>query len=376
MKPIKVLHITETVTDVPYINNLCDHTDPAEIEYSFVTFAPRAGFVEGVEKRGKTIYALNALERRRYPFVLRKLWRIMKSEDPDIVQTHLFNPTLVGVTFAKWQKRKIILTRHHSTALHDLPGKLKRNFYLMLEDYINKRCDHIIAPSRAVRDVLVKKENVPPEKVSVLPYGQITERFDNVTNEDVGKIRAELGMDKNLALVCVSRLYHGKGHKFLFEAFSDLSREGLDATLYLVGEGDYRSSLEALAKKFGIAARVRFLGWRDDVLTIIAAADIVVHPSLEDALSQSLIESLMFARPIVATDISGAADTLKDGEFGKLVPPADAVGFREALRETIADPDLARRKAAGGREYILEYMSAQRMADEYTKLYKKVLARS
>lgn len=373
MRPIKVLHIIDVVANNPYLNNLCDHTDPAMVEYSFVNFGSGAGFAEGLEKRGKKVYTLNSKGRRQYPFLSKNLWSILKAEDPDIVNTHLFDPSLVGLTLAKWQRRKTVLTRHHSDALHEIPSPWKRSVYLKLEDYINRRSDHIIAPSRMVRDILVNQEGVAKEKVSLIPYGQTTERFDAVTPEKVEKVRTELGMKRNLALICVSRLFHRKGHEYLFEAFAALTREGLDATLYLVGEGESRKRLETLASELGIEDRVKFLGWRDDVLELIAASDIVVHPSLEDALSQSLIESLMLCRPIVATDISGAADTLDGGKYGRLVPPADTETLRAAIEDTVGDLDTARKKAIEGREYLLSYMDSRRVAAEITQIYEKLV---
>ena len=147
----------------------------------------------------------------------------------------------------------------------------------------------------------------------------------------------------------------------------------MNAKLFLVGTGDYKENLEQIAKDLGILQNIEFLGWRDDGLQIIGAADIIVHPSLEDALSQSLIESLMMQRPIIATDISGAADTLDGGKYGKLVPPADSESFRIALQEIIENLDLAKKNAKLGRKYLLEYMNAERTANEYTKIYRKIL---
>jgi glycosyltransferase involved in cell wall biosynthesis len=372
MKPTKVLHIIDVTVNNPYLNNLCDETNGAEIEYSFVTFAPPGGFVENIEKRGKKVYALNAGKKWRYALVLGKLWKIIKEIDPDVVNTHLFYPTLIGLTFAKWQGRKTVLTRHHSDAVYVLTSVLKKKFYLALENYINRRADHIIAPSGMVRDILVEKEGVPGGKVTVIPYGQTAERYDAITPRAVERVREELGMGKTSALVCVSRLYFRKGHRYLFEAFAGLTRDGIDATLYLLGEGDARKELETLAAGLGIADRVRFLGYRDDNLEIIAAADLIVHPSLEDALSQALIEALMLGRPIVATDISGAADTLDGGKYGKLVPPADAQALRRVIEETLGDLDSARKTAAGGRRYLLEYMDSGRVAAEYSRIYEEL----
>lgn len=375
MKPVKVIHIVSVDKDNYYLNNLINHTDPDEIEFSFLTFAPEnCQFVDKIKKYGKKIYSLDALSRKKYPQAFREIGNILKAEDSDIVHTHLFDPTVIGLTIAKRQKRKALFTRHHSDALYVIDSAVKRAFYLKLENYVNKKADHIIAPSQMVRDILIEKENVPASKVSLIPYGQTTERFDSVTKEKIDAVRSELNMDRNLALTFVSRLFHRKGHEYLFKAFSDLVKNGLDATLYLVGDGDYQAVLEKIAVDLEIADRVKFLDWRNDALAIIAASDIIVHPSLEDALSSAVIESLMLGKPIVATDISGVRDSLDNGKYGKIVPPADAESFREALRETIENLGQATQKAREGRKYLLEYMDAKRVALEHISLYKKILS--
>lgn len=373
LRPIKVIHLVCVEKENYYLNNLIDYTPENAIEYSFVTLAPKCGFGSDMEKRGKRVYYLDSLSRRKYPNALQQIWKILKNENPDIVHTHLFDPTVLGITAAKLQKRKAIFTRHHSDALYQITSLVKRNFYLKFENYVNRQANHIIAPSQMVKDILVEKEKVPHSKVSIIPYGQTTERFDDVTAEKIENVQTELDMRKNLALVYTARLFHRKGHKYLFEAFSNLIRQGLSATLYLVGTGDYQSELEKLAKELQIENQVRFLGWRNDALAIIAAADIIVHPSLEDALSSAVIESLMLEKPIVATDISGVADSLDNGKYGKIVPPSNAESFYTALKDTIESIDLARVKAKAGKEYLLKYMDSRRVAQEHIKIYQSLL---
>jgi len=373
MTPIKVLHVTDLEKEAHYFNNLVDNTDPNAVEYSVVTFSGDGQFSESMRKRGLKVYALSAGGRKHLPKAARGLSKIIKTDRPGIIHTHLFDPTVVGLIIGNMQGRKTVLTRHHSDALHLIPNWVKRSFYLMLERMNNRKADHIIAPSRMVRDCIVGWEGTPAEKVSVIPYGQTSERFDVITPAVIQATRAAAGMDKQLSLVCVSRLFHMKGHMYLFKALAPMVRDGLDAKLYLVGSGEHQGALERLAADLGITRNVEFLGFRDDVLQLIGAADIIVHPSLEDALSQSLIESLMLARPIIATDISGAADTLDGGKYGRLVPPADADRFREALKETIDNLDEARRRAKEGRAFLLRYMDAKRVAAEYTEIYRRVL---
>lgn len=373
MKPLKVLHVLDVEKEAHFFSNLVDFTDRNEIEHSFVTFASEDSFTKSMQKRNVRIYTLNASSKARLPYATKQLWKIMQSDNPDIVHTHLFNPTVIGLGLSKLQGRKIVITRHHSDAIHRLKNNLKRGFYLTLERFNNRIANFIIAPSKAVYQYVVEFEGTNSDKVSVIPYGQTKKRFEAITPKVIAEKRSELGMDKQLSLVCVSRLYHGKGHTYLFQALAPMFKDGLNARLYLVGTGDFRGELERIAGDLGILDKIEFLGWREDGLAIIGAADIIVHPSLEDALSQLLIEAVMLARPIVATDISGATDTLDGGKYGKLVPPADANKIRIALEETIGNLERYVEKAKKGREFILEYMDAKRVSDEYAKIYRRVL---
>lgn len=371
-RPLRVLHVIDVETSNYYLNNLVDYTAKEDVEFFFITFGSAGSFVEELRRRGVSADALNITRRSSYLRAARELAKIIRRQKIDIVHTHLFDPTFIGVVIAKLYGRKVIVTRHHSDALYQIPTRVKRKFYFLLENYVNKHADHIVAPSRMVRDILVEKEGVSPKRVSLIPYGQTAERFDSVTPEAIARVQTELGMSDRLALVCNSRLYERKGHVYLFEALAPMVRAGLNTTLYLVGTGGYRDALEKLARQFGLQDHVRFLGWRDDALAIMAAADIIVHPSLEDALSSAVIESLMLARPIIATDISGVRDILDDGKYGVIVPPADSEAFRTALQEVVANLEEARNRARLGRKYILEYMDSGRVARAYTECYKTI----
>ena len=84
--------------------------------------------------------------------------------------------------------------------------------------------------------------------------------------------------------------------------------------MYLVGQGAEHERLQLLASELGLGRRVRFLGWRADALSILAAAEVVVHPSLHEALPSAVIEALALGRPVVATDVSSMRDILGDGQ--------------------------------------------------------------
>jgi glycosyltransferase involved in cell wall biosynthesis len=267
--------------------------------------------------------------------------------------------------------RAAILTRHHSDALYRIQNPLKRWIYLRLEQYYSTVADHIIAPSTDVRRVLVQREKVRASKVSLIPYGQDFRRFQSVTEKEIATVKRELGMGQTIDLVCVSRLHPEKGHQYLFEALAGLKRESLNVTCYLLGEGPERKSLEERAEGLGIRQSIRFLGWRDDALPILAAADVVVHPSLHEALPSALIEALALKKPIVASDVSGVRDIV--GGYGEIVPPANSRAFAEAVRLVLADIESAKRRAVQGSSHVFEYMSAARVAEAHVECYRSTV---
>ncbi len=374
MKLIRVLHAVSVDKENYYLRNLAKFSDPERVKYSFLTLADDGcDFVKDMRSSGMTANGLGLIGKMNLPRAYREIKRILAADQPDVVHVHLFEPSLVALRAAKTLGIATVLTRHHSDALHNIGSPMKRRFYLSLENYISRNSGHIIAPSKTVREFLLK-EGVPAEKISVVPYGQTTERFDAVTPEQIEQVRQELNMGPGPNLVNVSRLFHRKGHSDLFEAFARLDSERGDSlTLYLVGDGDYRGELEARCHQLGIQDKVRFLGWRNDALTIMAAADLIVHPSLEDALSSAVIEALMLEKPIVATDISGVRDTLGDGKYGHIVPPADADSLRKAVEETIKNMSKAQESAVAGRKYLLDYMDAARVSRAYEEIYSRLI---
>lgn len=372
--PIKVLHLTNVESSNYYLNNLCDYVDRRQVEMAVATLGKPGSFDHEIQQRGAQAFALDAPDRKHYPKALQALREIIRNERIDIVHTHLYDPTILGMLAGKTLGRKIVMTRHHSDEVYRIQNRLKQRAYLFGERLINRAASHIIAPSRMVFDILVKREGVPGKKVSLIPYPQTTARFDALSTKEIGRVKSELQMQEQLSFVCISRLYREKGHIYLFEAFARLLQEGASGVLYLLGKGPDEALIQAQASCLGIADRVRFLGWRNDALAIIAAADIVVHPSLHEALPSAVIEAIMLGKPLVASDVSGVRDIAGDSEYAQIVPPADADALYQAIARTIADLAGAVDRAQQGRRHLLQYMDATHIAQQYIACYEQVAA--
>jgi glycosyltransferase involved in cell wall biosynthesis len=368
-----VLHVTSMQKSNYYLENLVDYCDRRAVGFTVATQGGEGTFAEELRRRGISVYCLGCGRRSEYARAVRIVCAIIRRHNIDIVHTHLVEPTWIGLTAARLTARAAITTRHHSDAVYRVESLFKRWAYLRLEQCCRAMADHIIAPSTDVRRLLVDREGTAGSKVTVVPYGQDLRRFEAVTERGVAQVRAKLGMTRWPLLVCVSRLDRLKGHDYLFEAVSSLTDQFPGLSLYLVGEGPCRAQLERSAEAAGICRLVRFLGWRDDALEIMSAADLIVHPSLSEALSSVLIEAMALAKPVVACDVSGVRDTIED--YGTIVPPGDAVALAHAVRATLVSLENARDLAVRGKAHIFETMSAARTGQAHIDIYRQVLER-
>ena len=157
--------------------------------------------------------------------------------------------------------------------------------------------------------------------------------------------RASLGTPDNVPLLLVlSRMHRVKGIDTILQALVETQ----GAWLWLAGDGPEKAAYEALAKRLGVADRVRFLGWRNDRRALIAACDIVVLPSRYEPFGTVIAEAWAMDRPLVATLADGARQYVVDGVSGLLCPIEDPAALAAGLRRVVAEPDLRARLAAGG----------------------------
>jgi glycosyltransferase involved in cell wall biosynthesis len=144
--------------------------------------------------------------------------------------------------------------------------------------------------------------------------------------------------------LALGRLHENKGFDVLLAALARVP----DLHLWLAGEGPLRGDLESQAAALGVAGRVRFLGWRDDVPALLAAADFLVSSSRHEPLGNVVIEAWAAERAVIATASAGPRELIRDGESGLLAPIEDAAALAAALARLAADPALRARLAAGG----------------------------
>jgi glycosyltransferase involved in cell wall biosynthesis len=232
------------------------------------------------------------------------------------------------------------------------------------------RCQHLVGNTQAIVDYAVT-QGWPRKRVHYLPNFVPDPRVVATAAAPPVEYPGERPAGR-LALA-VGRLHSNKGFDLLLDALA-MTR---DISLWIAGEGPLRADLEHHAAALDLAGRVRFLGWRDDVCSLMAAADFLVCPSRHEPLGNVVIEAWASDLPVVASASAGPAALIEDGESGILVPlpgqPGGGIAALAAAIERVADdPALRLRLAGAGRAaYQAEFTEAAAVA-RYRRFFDEI----
>jgi glycosyltransferase involved in cell wall biosynthesis len=179
-----------------------------------------------------------------------------------------------------------------------------------------------------------------------------------------------------LRLLFVGRLVQRKGVEYLVEALA-LVREARLVELTVVGEGEWKGTIQEAANRAGVERHVRFAGYvpERDLRAYYEACDIFVLPAVVDekgdteGLGVVLLEALGFERPVIGSDVGGIPDIVRPGETGWLVPSANPKALAETILEIAGDPERARALARGGRIIVEKRFSLERVTEELEIVY-------
>lgn len=282
--------------------------------------------------------------------------RVIAEEAPDCVMSHGFNGHLVSLLGCGAQGRRMgrLASYHGSYHAPTQARKLAEPIYNGFTHwYLRNRADGILNVAQYCADFLAAR-GVAADKLTVVHNGIPDFEAAPGVRE---RIRAEWGFEPGHVLIGVaSRLDPVKGLEHLVRAFADIAGTEPAARLVLMGDGTVRADLEAQAGALGVRERVLFAGMRADVPDCLAALDVFALPSLSEAHSIGLLEAMRAGLPIVATDVGGNTESVRDGREGLIVAPADAAGLAAALGRMLAEPSLRERLGAAARQrFVAEF---------------------
>lgn len=371
---IKVLHVVDVPNANPWLNGLADHHDRRHFEHLVVSLGARNEMHMALEQRAVRTFALDARSRWLLPQAVTRLASLLRREEVSVVQTHLFDPSTVGLLAAKLARTPLaILMRHHA----DFTTLFHKPVHRQIDRLHAWIADRVWAPSGFIRRCMVELEHVPSEKITVTPHGfDFSLMRPRLSEGERRALREEVGGDDHYLLGVVARLSVEKGHEFLFRALPKVLRSHARARVVLIGSGPRRGEMERLAAELGIAHAVRFLGWRSDVWNLIEAMDLIAHPSLHEPFGQVYVESMALERVVVTTGDSAAPEILDHQETGIIVPPRDPQALAAAIIELMDHPERVGRMGREARRRAVERFGFPKIIREYEHWYHSWLGRN
>lgn len=302
---------------------------------------------------------------------LRQVRAHLASVRPDLVHTHLATSDVLGGVAARSLGIPSVCTVHTIGAGYGYAsgarGAARTALVALARRHASAR---VLAVSHAARDAYLGRHRELPERVITVHNGLARTRARRP--RDV--VRAELGLSADAVIATmVTVLRPGKGHEIALDAIARL-RDRLPALkLVIVGDGPSRAEVAALAAPLGPAALM--LGHRDDVMDLLGATDVVLHPTTMDAFPTVLLEAGAAGLPAIATRVGGVTEIVEHGETGLLVnAPPTAGPVAAALEALVTDPARRARLGAAARRRFESSFTAERWATRLRRVYDEVLA--
>ena len=298
------------------------------------------------------------------PAAYLRLWRLLRKLRPAAVHTRN-----TGVIDCQIVARLAGVPRrihgYHGWDMDDLTGTDPGR------NRLRRLCDpfvhHYVVVSRQIGAWLTGTLGVAPTRLTHICNGVDTERFRPLPN----------GRSGPLAIGTVGRLQTVKNQVLLIRACGQLRRQAPDLAaawqLRIVGDGPERQSLEAAIDAEGLQSIAGITGWDDDVPASLRDLDVFVLPSLNEGISNTILEAMASGLPVVATAVGGNPELVADNETGFLIPGNDPAALAERLLRYLRTPALARAHGRAGRERVEREFSIQRMLQDYERMYRAVI---
>lgn len=345
---------------VNLLNGLpADHT-----RHAVICLTSASDFAARIRRPETALYELHKKPGKDFGAYLR-LWRLLSAIRPAVVHTR--NTGVIDCQLvARLAGVPVRIHGYHGWDVDDLNGDNPRR------NRLRRLCDpsvtRYVVLSRQIREWLVGDQGVSEDRITRICNGV-----------DVARFRPTAGRASDrptLVVGTVGRLQPVKSQITLVEAVGTLLRRRPDSAsrlrLVLVGDGPERPALEAAIQAEGLADIAGVTGWQDDVPALLASLDIFVLPSLNEGISNTILEAMACGLPVVATRVGGNPELVVDGETGYLFPVGDSASLADRLAAYLDEPGLRARQGEAARRRAETEFSMERMLGAYAELYRSL----
>jgi glycosyltransferase involved in cell wall biosynthesis len=292
-----------------------------------------------------------------------RLVSLLRKWRPHLLTSFMYHANLFGRVAGKWAGVPLIVTSIRS----ERNESVARDWLMRLTNWMDDACT---TNSRQVADSLARRGLLPPHKITVIPNGVDVAALKPSPDTRI-RVRAELGVKPSEFLwLAIGRLLPQKDYPTMLQALRPLA----GTRLLIAGRGPLLDQLKQLAGQLGLGSRVSFLGVREDIAELLAAADALVLSSAWEGMPNVVMEALAAARPVVATQVGGVGELVTPDVSGWTVPPRDPAALSQAMERMMRLPAERRREMGlSGQRHVAQYYSLESMAYRWMTLYRNLL---
>lgn len=288
---------------------------------------------------------------------------------PDLVHAHeILAPASIAVRSKAKNKHPVLLKLLRGGPRGDLFKLRRRPYWKSYFANLKRSVDAFITISHEI-DRELESLNVPTHQRFFIPNGVDTSRYVPASEEHKQKLRVELALPPQATIVVYAgRLVPEKRVDYLLKIWNAIRANHFDAHLLILGDGMELPRLKGMSIN-----GVQFAGQVDDAGRYLQAADIFVLPSSTEGLSNSMLEAMSCALPVLSTNVGGAPDVIEQSVHGCLIPPDDIVALQEGVEALLADRALRLKLGTAARKRILSDFSLDSVAERLAALYHRLL---
>lgn len=288
---------------------------------------------------------------------------------PDVIHTHTAKAGVVG-------RMASILSGHKSIRVHTFHGHLLHGYFgtgktklvILVEKFLALFTDQLLAVGIKVKDDLIAVGIGSEMKFSVMPPGL---QLAHVPDRSLARIELDLGQDK-VYCAFIGRITQIKRPDRFLDVVSEIKSRGLNLEFVVAGAGEQLQHCQERVISENLP--VTFLGWREDIEVVLAAADFVILTSDNEGTPLSLIQAGMVGIPVVATNVGSTNEIVVNGKTGFLTQ-LSVDQLADAVTKLATDSGLRAEMGAAGQEYTMSRYGVDRLVKDHQDLYLKLLTR-
>lgn len=302
----------------------------------------------------------------------RALWifvRHLRRFRPHVLHGWLYWANVLSVAAGRLAGVPAVLTSRRQLGVFKDAAPIRQP----LENVCNRFTTLVVANSEAVRHDALERENLRPERIRVIHNG-VHELIPDAADRLAARREWSIG-EKDVAALVLANFHAYKGHADALEVLRRLHEDHPDLVLLLAGRDQgTEQALRDQAREQGLESLVRFLGERRDVPRVLAASDLLIHPSKQEGFPNAILEAMSARLPVVAYDLAACREAIVAGESGLLAPQGDVEALTHQVRALLEDPPLRRRMGEAGAARIKAEYSMDRMVRRMSSLYEDLAA--